>query len=260
MIKRYYKEGQRLDVAGLNEITVLIDRSETELTEVGWNCWTPNQDGPPHKHNDKTQLFYVTDGVGKIHLGNDVYDASPGDLAYVPAGLIHKTITTTSEKLCYMLFNVFISKDKEGHATFADHIEKVKQIRKLQAESGKSEVAEDNSLVEVLPGKFFNQILNNNKPDLLDKHSVGLIPWSDNINLELNLVRRSAGEKNQIEVHDDKEQTFFILQGNGTVTVGSESSQVKAGNVIAIPRNVYHKAEACNEDLYYLCLNSYSIT
>ncbi|NMB83221.1 MAG: cupin domain-containing protein, partial [Ignavibacteria bacterium] len=91
MIKRYYNEGQKLDVAGLNEITVLIDRSETELTEVGWNCWTPNQDGPPHKHNDKTQLFYVTNGVGKIHLGNDVFDAAPGDLAYVPAGLVHQT-------------------------------------------------------------------------------------------------------------------------------------------------------------------------
>ena len=53
MIHRYYKEGQKLDVAGLNEITVLLDRSETELTEIGWNCWRPNLDGPPHKHNDK---------------------------------------------------------------------------------------------------------------------------------------------------------------------------------------------------------------
>lgn len=259
MIVRYFTEGEKLDVAGLNEITVLIDRSETELTEVGWNCWTPNQDGPPHKHNDKTQLFYVTNGVGKIHLGNEVYDASPGDLAYVPAGLVHQTITTTSEKLCYMLFNVFISQDKEGHASFADHIQKVKQIRKLQAQSGSSEVVEESSLVNVLPGKFFSQILSNNKPELINKHSVALIPHTNNINLELNLVRRYVGEKNEIEMHDEKEQTFFILEGSGTVTVGDETAHVKAGNVIAIPRNVYHKAEAGNEDLYYLCLNSYSI-
>ncbi|NMB80238.1 MAG: cupin domain-containing protein [Ignavibacteria bacterium] len=159
-----------------------------------------------------------------------------------------------------MLFNVFISKDKEGHVTFADHIEKVKQIRKLQAQSGKSEISEEDSLIEVLPGKFFNNIVSMNKPELINKHSVTLIPRTDNINLELNLVRRYVGEKNEVEVHDDKEQTFFILEGSGTVTVGTESAFVKAGNVIAIPKNVYHKAEAGNEDLYYLCLNSFSTT
>lgn len=260
MIVRYFTEGEKLDVAGLNEITVLIDRSETELTEVGWNCWTPNQDGPPHKHNDKTQLFYVTNGIGKIHLGNDVYDASPGDLAYVPAGLVHQTITTTSEKLCYMLFNVFISRDKEGHTSFADHIQKVKQIRKLQAQSGKPDVEEEISLKEVQPGKFISKVLSNNREELINHHSVGLIPRVINTNLELNLVRRTAGLSNQMEIHNEKEQTFFILEGDGVVTVGSESAQVKSGNVIAIPRNVSHKAEAGKEDLYYLCLNSFSIT
>ena len=39
MIHRYYKEGQKLDVAGLNQITVLLDRTETELTEIALNEW-----------------------------------------------------------------------------------------------------------------------------------------------------------------------------------------------------------------------------
>ena len=259
MIKRYFKEGQKLDVAGLNEITVLVDRSETELTEVGWNCWTPNQDGPPHKHNDKIQLFYVTDGVGKILLGEDVYDAKPGDLAFVPAGLVHQTITTTSEKLCYMLFNIFIDPEKEGHTTFADHIEKVKQIRKLQAESGKYGEPDDNNIKEVLPGKFFSQILSVNKSALVAKHAVELITRDSKINMELNLVRRAAGAKNEMEVHTEKEQTFFVIEGEGKVSVGEETENIKPGNVIFIPRNIYHKAEAENSDLYYLCLNSYPV-
>jgi mannose-6-phosphate isomerase-like protein (cupin superfamily) len=259
MIIRYFNEGEKLDVAGLNEITVLIDRSETELTEVGWNCWTPNQDGPPHKHNDKTQLFYVTNGVGKIHLGNNVYDASPGDLAYVPAGLIHQTITTTSEKLCYMLFNIFIDKGKEGHTTFADHIEKVKQIRKLQAESGISGENDDNNIKDVLPGKFFSHILSVNKSALAAKHAVELITRDSKINLELNLVRRAAGIKNEMEVHTEKEQTFFVVEGDGTVTIGEDTESVKPGNVMFIPRNIYHKAEAGSSDLYYLCLNGYPV-
>lgn len=257
MVIRYYKEGQKLDVAGLNEITVLIDRSETELTEVGWNCWTPNQDGPPHKHNDKIQLFYVTDGVGKINLGDDVYNAKPGDLAFVPAGLVHQTITTTSEKLCYMLFNIFIDKGKEGHTTFADHIEKVKQIRKLQAESGVSGELDEDKIKEVLPGKFFTQILTLNKLALANKHAVELITRDSKLNMELNLVHRTSSTKNELEVHTDKEQTFFIIEGEGTVTVGTETEKVKSGNLIFIPRNVYHKAEATSNHLYYLCLNGY---
>lgn len=259
MLIRYYTEGQKLDVAGLNEITVLIDRSETELTEVGWNCWTPNQDGPPHKHRDKIQLFYITDGVGKIHLGDEVYDAKPGDLAFVPAGLVHQAITTTSEKLCYMLFNIFIDKEKEGHTTFADHIEKVKQIRKLQAVSGVSGELDDNKIKEVLPGKFFNQILSTNKSALVNKHAVELITRNSKLNMELNLVRRSASIKNELEVHTEKEQTFYIIEGDGTITVGEETENVKVGNVVFIPRNVYHKAEATSKDLYYLCLNGYPV-
>lgn len=44
---------QKLDVSGLNEITVLIDRSETALTEVAINSWSPGLDGPPHAHEAK---------------------------------------------------------------------------------------------------------------------------------------------------------------------------------------------------------------
>ena len=64
MLHRYYKDGQKLDVAGLNQITVLIDRSETELTEVGLNEWRPKLDGPPHKHDEKDQIFYISSGEG----------------------------------------------------------------------------------------------------------------------------------------------------------------------------------------------------
>ena len=37
MICRRYNQGPRLDVAGLNQIVVVIDRSETARTELGLN-------------------------------------------------------------------------------------------------------------------------------------------------------------------------------------------------------------------------------
>ena len=53
MIVRNYKEGTLLDVANLNKITVIFDRSESEFTEVGHNEWRPHLDGPPHFHDEK---------------------------------------------------------------------------------------------------------------------------------------------------------------------------------------------------------------
>lgn len=57
MICRNYQDGEKLDVAGLNIVTVIVDRSETALTETGMNHWPKAMDGPPHKHEQKEQLF-----------------------------------------------------------------------------------------------------------------------------------------------------------------------------------------------------------
>ena len=73
MLHKYYKDGQQLDVAGLNKIIVLIDRSESELSEIGFNEWRPQLDGPPHKHGDKDQVFYITNGIGKVKLGDETF-------------------------------------------------------------------------------------------------------------------------------------------------------------------------------------------
>ncbi|MBD3386188.1 cupin domain-containing protein [candidate division KSB1 bacterium] len=255
MINRFYKQGQKLDVAGLNEITVLIDRSETELTEIGWNCWTPNQDGPPHRHNDKSQIFYVTNGVGKIHLGKKVFDAKPGSLACVPAGLVHQTITTTEKRLCYILFNVFLNSEKEGHSTFADHIEKVKQIRKRQAVSGKVDADNEETNFETRPGKFYKDLFSfitkdtaNLKITLLDEKAS---------RIQLKLLSYSAGES----IHNAKtksvEQTFFVLRGKALLTIENDTTEkANSGNVFFIPGDTAYDIKVGNEDMLCLCLSA----
>lgn len=256
MIHKFYKDGEKLDVSGLNEIIVLIDRSETELTEVGWNSWNPKLNGPPHKHNDKDQIFYITDGTGKVKLGEETFNVKPGDLAYVPAGLVHQTITTGNESLSYMLFNIFNNPEKEGHATFADHIEKVKQIRKQQAESGKSNVNEEETIADIKLAKFINNIYDGEKYEFGSNSTVLLLDRNETNRCELTLVSWPATNKGAIVIHKEKEQTFFILSGSGWVTVGNETKEVKPHDVIFVPRNTPHTTEAADTELTYLCLNS----
>lgn len=256
MIHRYYTDGEKLDVAGLNVVTVLIDRSETELTEIGHNCWRPNLDGPPHKHNDKDQIFYITSGVGKVKLGNEIYDATEGKVAYVPAGLVHQTITTGDEPLCYMLFNIFNNPNKEGHLSFKDHIEKVKEIRRQQAESGKSDVDGEIELDEIKPPKFIDNIYDSTKNELSEASKITLLDKNESNRCELDLVKLKIGNKEEAKAATDKEKTLFVLEGKGKISIGDETTEVKAGDVLFVPRNIPQTYLAETEELVYLVMSS----
>lgn len=257
MIHRYYKNGQKLDVAGLNQITVLIDRSETEVTEVGLNEWRPNLNGPPHKHDDKDQIFYITSGIGIVKLGNQQYKVKNGCLAYVPAGIVHQTITEGNEPLCYMLFNVFNNQSKEGHKSFADHIEKVKQVRKKQAETGKADVDNININFEIKPSKFFSDVYSAKKIEFGFNSTILLLDKNETNKCEFTLVSWSAGNKGTMTINKDKEQTFFVLKGNGLISIGNETEEVKADDIIFVPRNTPFMVETPDVKLSYLCLNAF---
>lgn len=256
MINRNYKDGDKLDVAGLNTITVLIDRSETELTEIGWNCWRPDLDGPPHRHNDKDQVFYITSGEGTVRLGKKLHPVKEGNLVYVPAGTTHQTITREGGSLCYMLFNIFNNPSKEGHATFADHIEKVAQVRKQQAETGQAEVDDLESREDVKAAKFLEDVDQGKVYDFGSNTTTLLLERNETNAVELALIRWPQGSRGAMAAHKDKEQTFFVLEGRGKVTISGETEEIVPGNVIFIPRNAPHTSEAIEGELVYLCMNS----
>ncbi len=144
MIQRRYDEGELLDVAGLNTIRVALDRSETARTEIGLETWRAGLVGPPHKHEQKEQVFLVTAGSGRIRVGSDERPVAKGDLIFIPAGVEHQTFAAPDEDLEYLLFNAFLDDRKEGHATFAEHIEKVKATRRTQADGAREAAAAEN--------------------------------------------------------------------------------------------------------------------
>ncbi|KKK57956.1 hypothetical protein LCGC14_3049260 [marine sediment metagenome] len=139
MICRKYNQGPELDVAGLNRITVILDRSETARTEVALNTWPAGLLGPPHRHEQKEQTFFVTAGSGWVVVAGEKCEVGKGDVVFVPAGVEHQTIAAPDEDLEYILYNAFLSDEKEGHRTFAEHIEQVKATRRAQADAAAGE-------------------------------------------------------------------------------------------------------------------------
>lgn len=257
MICRHYQNGQQLDVAGLNVVTVLVDRGETQLTEVGWNRWRKGLEGPPHSHEAKEQIFYVTDGEGMVVVGPARYGVKPGSLVYVPPTVVHQTIVTGDAPLSYLLFNAFLDAGKEGHASFADHIAKVKEIRRQQAQTQQAAVAgADACAVSDRPGKLVADIDAGTLFDFGSNTSTLLLERNETRRSEVTLVTWPQGNQRAMVAHQEKEQTFFVLSGSGKVTVGSETSEVGVGDVIFVPWNTPHTTAAPDVELRYLCFNT----
>jgi len=259
MIVKRYNEGEVLDVAGLNEITVLIDRSCTARAELELNTWAPGHDGPPHQHEAKEQVFFVVAGNGTIRVGDETFSVQPRDFIYVPAGVVHQTIATGPGPLQYLLFNAFLNEDKEGHATFAEHIAAVKDLRRAQADRQDAAAGGGTAVLPATArrGKHIRDIFGVKMYEFGSNTTHLLLDRAEAERCEVTVVSWPAGNKGAMVSHSEKEQTFFVLEGSGEVTVDGETRPVTVGDVVFVPWKAPHTTEAgADGPLIYLCLNS----
>jgi mannose-6-phosphate isomerase-like protein (cupin superfamily) len=259
MIYRNCQTGQKLDVAGLNEITVIIDRSETERTEVAVNSWRPGLDGPPHKHERKEQIFFILNGTGNVKIGSAVFGGKPGDLFYIPANVIHQTVNTGKEPFEYLLFNAFLDPDKEGHASFAEHVEKVKGTRKLQAETQHSNAGLNQPEISS-HAKGMHVAVNGADRKQPGFSLIKLLTRNETQRCEAILVFSPPDKKNVIECSGDTERTLFVVAGSGFITVDKEVISVKPGDVVYVPRKSSCVVKTNFEELKCLSLNTIIIS
>lgn len=227
MIHRSRNNSQKLDVAGLNEITVFIDRSETQLTEVAFNSWTPGLDGPPHAHEAKEQNFLVLGGRGEVVIGGERFSAQAGDFFYIPAGVVHQSIGLfKDQRLEYFLFNAFLDSTKEGHASFADHIDLVKDTRRKQADTQESGIAP-----AVGGGRRGKKV----ETQSFAAPTTTILGRDGTQRCEA--LHHALAEAGKLEIAADttKEQTFYVVSGSGIFQVGDESTPVSEGEVVFVP-------------------------
>jgi mannose-6-phosphate isomerase-like protein (cupin superfamily) len=64
----------------------------------------------------------------------------------------------------------------------------------------------------------------------------------DTEHLTITLVEMAPGGLQRLHAHEP-EQTYFILEGSGMMTVGSERRPVQAGDCVFIPSNSPHGLE-----------------
>ena len=77
---------------------------------------------------------------------------------------------------------------------------------------------------------------------------------------EVFLVVLNPGEAPPPHKHDDTEQIFYVLEGKGTLTIGSEGEQfpVRVGDLVRVPPSTLHYIEADGgESLRYLAVDCF---
>jgi mannose-6-phosphate isomerase-like protein (cupin superfamily) len=65
-------------------------------------------------------------------------------------------------------------------------------------------------------------------------------PESMNTFFSFSRVLIKPGTTNQIHVHNEQEQVYFVLQGGGIIQVGEKKETVTAGDAIFLPAAIPH--------------------
>jgi quercetin dioxygenase-like cupin family protein len=257
MIFRDSHTGEKLDVAGLNEITVIIDRSETKLSESAINRWKPGLLGPPHKHEQKEQIFFIIGGEGEVKIGNDVFPAKPGDLLFVPANVVHQTINRGKESLDYFLFNAFLNEDKEGHVSFAEHVNLMKGTRLAQANAQSASIGSGQPLASSnTRGRYFKNVTSIKLEPSSGLSQSIILPRQQTQRSEAAILHLPANGNVAFETDNAHEHTIFVLSGSGTFSSKEDSKEVSGGEIIYIAGNSKLKIQTRGTDLNCLVLSS----
>ncbi len=243
-----------MDVAGLNQITVLIDRSQTSLTEVGLNMWYVGLEGPPHFHDGKEQIFFVLSGTAEVIVSGQTFQVKPNDLIHVPLGAMHRTVVDVGQPLTYLLFNAFKDHQKEGKASFVDHLAEAKHVRRRQADEAAQGVPIDWARTST-KGRCI-EVAASRPEDAQGTQWVTLLSPDETYRAAADLVVQGPGQEQKLNLRSNSEHILFVLGGTGFVRVAGKGWPVGSGDVLYIPGDRETTAQADEQGLSFLSLDT----
>ncbi|MDZ7765880.1 MAG: AraC family ligand binding domain-containing protein [Melioribacteraceae bacterium] len=128
-------------------------------------------------------------------------------------------------------------------------------MRRQQADSGDYGLDETETLPEIKKHKFIENIYVGEKIEGSSHYSILLLQYNETHKSELLLYVWSANADSGNLVMKNAEQTIFILEGSGSVFLNDEKSELKAGEVVFVPRNSTYSIKSSDEQLICLVLN-----
>lgn len=110
----------------VNEL--VLDRSESTVTEVFIVVLEPGEAPPLHKHPDTEQVFYMMQGEGELRVGPEgaeSYRVKPGDVVRIPPDTWHQIINDGRMNIRYLSIDAFPGARPTDEPTWDDHVKSV---------------------------------------------------------------------------------------------------------------------------------------
>jgi mannose-6-phosphate isomerase-like protein (cupin superfamily) len=104
---------------------LVMDRSDAECSEAFLVLLEPGQSPPLHVHEDTEQIFYVLEGEGELHTGQEDSQRDPvraGDLIRIPPGTHHRVLCHGQDRLVYLSIDCFLGGRPKDEPTWESHL------------------------------------------------------------------------------------------------------------------------------------------
>ena len=205
-----------------NALQICIPAELTSRTKIffcKWNSDEPDFESTP---DNKESIIYVIEGEGSILLADNKIELREGVFVFLPSHLAWKLESSQQKPLKHLLLSIPLFH------------------KPLYSQSPKI-------VKEIMNGRIY---------DFGSNSTILVLDRSDTEQCEATVVSWLPHQRGAMVAHNDKEQTFYVLNGTGNVTVKGETQKVTPGDIIFVPYNTPHTTEAGEETLTYLCVNT----
>jgi mannose-6-phosphate isomerase-like protein (cupin superfamily) len=90
---------------------IVVDRADSQTSEVFVVVLEPGEAPPLHKHDDTEQIFYVLEGEGVLRIGavQTEHAVRSQDVVRIPPGTLHSIRCTGAKPLRYLAVDCFVA-------------------------------------------------------------------------------------------------------------------------------------------------------
>ncbi len=177
-----------------------------------------------HAHAQAEQYYYILSGEAEVLIEEDRFPVSEGSVAYFPPGVGHQLIGENNpDWMQYLIITCPVPEEKLAEG------QPLGKARVINWRDASPNMGVHGNAVT---WQLLERLVNDDDP-VTDQPCL-LAFWY--------LARQavSKGNASDYHVHDDKEQIYYILEGEGTVVAGFDAHPVKEGDTVYLPQNVPH--------------------
>ncbi len=81
-----------------------VNLFETERMFTDIYCLEPGQEQSRHAHAGAEKVYFVLEGTGRFHIGDDERDLGPDEIVLAPAGEQHGVRNVSQARLVLLVF------------------------------------------------------------------------------------------------------------------------------------------------------------